>query len=200
MAKKILLTLIIFSFIFSSCAIFKQAVNISRLKFKLNSVNNFTLSGITISQKSSAKDFSIFDASQLMNNFMKGTLPVSFTLNVEAYNPNTEGGFARQNIDIYDFKWRLIIDSVETISGNIEQPISVPGTGETTIFPIRVELDLIKFFKDRGFDGIINLALALGGKNSNLQRIVLKAQPTLMTPIGKIKYPGEIDIIDKEFR
>ncbi len=202
MIKKIIFISFIITYIliFSSCAIFKQAVNISRLKFKLSSISNFTLSGISISQKASLRDFSILDVTQLMNNFQKGIFPVSFTLNIEAYNPNTEGGFSRQNIDIYDFKWSLIIDSIETVSGNIEKPISVPGTGETTIFPIRVELDLVKFFKDHGFDGIINLALGLGGKNSNLQRIVLKAQPTIMTPLGKIKYPGEINIVDKEFR
>jgi hypothetical protein len=174
--------------------------NISRLKFRLNSVSDFTVNGINISNKSSLRDFNVFDSAQLLNSVAKGSLPVSFNLNIEAKNPNDGGGFPRQDLDIVDFKWRLIVDDIETLSGNIARPISVPGTGETTIFPITVQLDLYKFFKDRGFENIINLALAIGGKNSNLSRIVLKAQPTHQTPIGKITYPGEIDIIDKEFR
>lgn len=200
--KTIALTIVLISLTISlaGCSIFKQMTNISRLKFRLNSVSDFTVNGINISNKSSLRDFNVFDSAQLLNSVAKGSLPVSFNLNIEAKNPNDGGGFPRQDLDIVDFKWRLIVDDVETLSGNIARPISVPGTGETTIFPITVQLDLYKFFKDRGFENIINLALAIGGKNSNLSRIVLKAQPTLQTPIGKITYPGEIDIIDKEFR
>lgn len=186
--------------VLSGCSVFKQISNISRLKFRLNSVSDFTINGINISNKSSLKDFNVFDSAQLLNSIRKGDLPVKFNLNIEAMNPNDGGGYPRQDLDIVDFKWRLIIDDVETLSGNIARPISVPGTGETTIFPITVELDLFKFFKERGFENIINLALAIGGKNSNLSRIVLKAQPTIQTPLGKIKYPDEIDIIDREFR
>ncbi len=200
MRTKILFITLILALSFSSCSLVKQMTNISRLKFKLNGVSDFKLSGINLSNRMSIKDFNVFDSAQLLNNFAKGTLPVSFVLNIEAHNPNDGGGYPRQDLDIVDFKWNLIIDDVETISGNIARPISVPGTGETTIFPITIELDLYKFFRERGFDNIINLALAIGGKNPNLSKIVLKAQPTIQTPLGKIKYPGEIVVVDKEFR
>ncbi|MGB9663940.1 MAG: hypothetical protein ACPL25_03315 [Ignavibacteria bacterium] len=198
--KKAFIYLILISISFHACSIFKQITNISRLKFRLKSVSDLTINGINISNKSSLKDFNVFDSAQLLNSIAKGSLPVKFNLNIEAMNPNDGGGYPRQDLDIVDFKWRLIIDDVETLSGNIASPISVPGTGETTIFPITIELDLYKLFKERGFENIINLALAIGGKNSNLSRIVLKAQPTIQSPFGKIKYPGEIEIIDKEFR
>lgn len=199
MRKSIIISLLIV-ITFSSCSVLKQMTNISRLKFRLNSVSDFTVNGINISNKSSIRDFNIFDSAQLLNSIAKGSLPVSFNLNIEAKNPNDGGGYPRQDLDIVDFKWRLLIDDVETLSGNIARPISVPGTGETTIFPITVQLDLYKFFSDRGFENLINLALAIGGKNQNLSRIVLKATPTVQTPFGKITYPGELDIIDKEFR
>lgn len=199
MRKFIALSLLIAIF-FSSCSVVKQLTNISRLQFRLNSVSDFTINGINISNKTSIRDFNVFDSAQLLNSIAKGSLPVSFNLNIEAKNPNDGGGYPRQDLDIIDFRWRLIIDDVETLSGNIARPISVPGTGETTIFPITVQLDLYKFFSDRGFDNLINLALAIGGKNQNLSRIVLKATPTVQTPFGKITYPGELEIIDKEFR
>lgn len=199
MRRFIILSLLIAIF-FSSCSIVKQLTNISRLQFRLNSVSDFTINGINISNKTSIRDFNVFDSAQLLNSIAKGSLPVSFNLNIEAKNPNDGGGYPRQDLDIVDFKWRLLIDDVETLSGNIARPISVPGTGETTIFPITIQLDLYKFFSDRGFDNLINLALAIGGKNQNLSRIVLKATPTVQTPFGKITYPGELDIIDKEFR
>ncbi len=204
MKKKYLISfivvLLLFSIFIQACSVFKQMVNISRLQFRLNGVSDFTINGMNISSKNSIKDFNVFDSAQLLNLIAKNSFPVSFNLNIEAKNPNDGSGYPRQDIDIVDFKWRLIIDNVETLSGNIGSPISVPGTGESTIFPIRVDIDLFKFFKDRGFENIVNLALAIGGKNSNLQRVVLKAQPTIQTSFGKIKYPGELEIIDREFR
>lgn len=198
--KKILIILSIFLVTLSSCSVIKQMTNISRLKFRLYNVSDFTINGINISNKASARDFNVFDSAQLLNSIAKGTLPVSFNLNIEALNPNDGSGYPRQDLDIVDFKWRLLIDDVETLTGNIARPISIPGQGETTVFPITIQLDLLKFFSERGFDNIINLALAIGGKNQNLSRIVLKATPTVQTPFGKITYPGELDIIDKEFR
>lgn len=200
MKNKVFSILLLSLLTFIGCSVFKQMTNISRLKFRLNSISDFSINGINISTKSSIRDFNIFDSAQLLNSISRGTLPVSFNLNIEAKNPNDGGGYPRQDLDIVDFKWRLIIDDVETLNGNISKPISVPGRGETTIFPITVHLDLYKFFSDRGFDNLVNLALAIGGKSQNLSRVVLKATPTLQTPFGKITYPGEINIIDKEFR
>lgn len=197
--KKIFILIFLIPILIVGCSVFKQITNISRLKFKLNSVSNFRLSGIDISNFTSYKEFSVLDAAQLLNSFTKASFPVSFNLNVEAYNPNDGGGYPRQDLDIIDFRWRLLLDGIETLSGNIDRPISVPGTGETTIFPIRIEFDLYKFFNDKGFDGLINLALKLGGKRGDLSSIVLKAKPTIQTPFGKITYPDEIEIIHKEF-
>ena len=100
---------------------------------------------------------------------------------------------------IKNLAWRLFIDSKETVTGNIGG-ITVPGIGQATNIPILMSLDLFKFFSDQGYDGIINLALALGGRNGSSARITLKATPTVETVLGPITYPGEIDIIDREFR
>jgi hypothetical protein len=63
-----------------------------------------------------------------------------------------------------------------------------------------MSLDLIKFFKEQGYESLLNLALALGGVHGSAARINLRATPTVDTFIGPITYPGEITIIDKEFR
>ena len=44
------------------------------------------------------------------------------------------------------------------------------------------------------------LALALGGANGSPARITLRARPEIKTAYGPIRYPKEIDIVDKEFR
>ena len=74
------------------------------------------------------------------------------------------------------------------------------GTGHSTTIPLRMNLDLIRFFKEKGFDRILNLALAPSGTQGSASRVTLRACPTISTDFGPISDPGEIDIIDKEFR
>lgn len=201
MNNKILIFIaLIFSLTQFSCSVLKQMENISRLKFKLDSIGSFTVMGVNISNKSSVRDFSVLDAAQFLNGITRGTFPVSFNLNINALNPNDGGGYPRQDLDIVDFKWRLFLDDKETISGNLSSPISVPGKGEATTFPITINLDLYKFFSDRGYDGLLDLALKLGGLGGNAHRVTLKARPTVKSIFGNITYPDEIDIIDREFR
>lgn len=178
----------------------KQIENISRLKFRLDSIDNFSVMGVNISNKNSVRDFNVLDAAQFLNGITRGTLPVSFNIYIDALNPNDGDGYPRQDLDIVNFSWKLFIDYKETIAGNISNPISVPGRGEATRFPININFDLYKFFSDRGYDGLIDLALKLGGLGGNAHRVTLKAKPTVKSIFGNITYPGEIDIIDREFR
>lgn len=201
MKKYLLFSLIIISAIISyNCSAVQQMVNISRLKYKLDGVSDFKLSGISIDNKTSLKDFSVMDGMKLVNAFSSKSLPASFNLNILALNPNDGGGYPAQDLDITDFKWRLFIDNVETISGNIASPIKVPGTGQATKFSLTINLDLFKFFNDKGYDGLINLALKLGGASKNTANIKLYAKPTVRTMFGDLTTPNEIEIIDVDFR
>jgi hypothetical protein len=183
-----------------SCSVYQTIVNISRLKFKLDQVNNFLVSGIPVSNKTQLKDFSAAEILKISSSFAQGKLPVSFTLNVQAKNPNDgTGGYPKTSATIKSFPWRLLLDEKETISGNIGSPVSVPGTGELTNIPIQLNLDLMTFFKDRGYESLINLALNIGGYKKSASSVVLLAQPTVGTSIGNITYPGELKIVSYQF-
>lgn len=201
MRKIKLLAIIIFVSLFTiQCSVYETLTNISRLKFKVGAVSGFQLSGISISNKSKLSDFNAGDLLKLTSSFAGGTLPASFILNVEAKNPNDgTGGYRRTDATLQNFKWRLFLDDKETISGDIDQPITVPGTGEITNIPLRINIDLMKFFKDKGYESIINLALALGANNSSSSKITLFATPTVSSPFGNITYPGELKIVDYTF-
>jgi hypothetical protein len=175
-------------------------VNLSRLKFKLGNVNNLALSGINISNKKSISDFNAVELLKLTSVITSGELPVSFTLNVEAKNPNDgSGGYPKTDATLKAFPWKLEIDNVETISGNIGNPVSVPGTGDVTNIPLTMNLDLIEFFGNKGLDNLVNLALALGGQQGSSSKLTLYATPTVSSPLGDIKYPGELKIVDQTF-
>ncbi len=197
--KKIILIAGIVTLIVS-CSVYETFVNLSRLQFKLGSVNNFEINGIDLSDKSKLDDFKLNDILNLSSMFASGKFPVSFTLNVDAKNPNDgTGGYKATDATIQSFPWRLMIDNKETISGNIDKPVLVPGTGEVMTIPIVISFDLVKFFNDLGYESFINLALMLGGKDGSSTRLTLYADPVVNTILGNISYPGEIKIVDRSF-
>ncbi len=182
------------------CSVYETFMNIARLKFKLGQTNNFLLCGVQVSNKSKLSDFKAMDLFKISSSFAQGSLPVSFTLNIEAKNPNDgKGGYAKTNASIKSFPWRLLIDDKETISGNISSPISVPGTGETEIFPLQINLDLVPFFKEKNYESLINLVLNIGGYGRTSSRITLYAKPSVSTSLGVINYPEELKIVSAQF-
>ncbi|MBI5474963.1 MAG: hypothetical protein HY961_21690 [Ignavibacteriae bacterium] len=176
----------------------KTLTNLSRTKFKLDSVNGFQLAGVPLENKTS---LNIMDGAKLLAAFSRNELPATFTLNVAALNPNDgTGGTQQASATLTSLSWTLILDTTLTIRGDISQPIVIPGTGQQTFIPLQMNLDLMKFFRDKGYESIVNLALAIGGANKSPSRITLRIKPTVQTDFGPISYPSEIDVIDKEFR
>lgn len=197
----------LFSVVFSAavlnlgCSGVMDAItNVQRLQFRLDKVTGMSLAGVPLSNIGSISNIGFMDAANILANFTQGKLPVEFTLNVLAKNPNDgTGGTKNTAAVIKNLAWRLFIDNNETINGNVRD-VSVPGVGESTNIPIGMSFDLLKFFKDAGYDNVLNLALALGGRNGSSSRVTLKVKPTVETIFGPITYPGEFDVIDKEFR
>jgi len=185
-----------------SCSALKDfsntMTNLSRTKFKLDSVNGFQLAGIPLAGKTSVN---IMDGAKLLAAFSKNELLATFTLNAGPLNPNDgTGGTTKASSTLTSLAWTLIVDNTLSINGNIANPITIPGTGQQTNIPLQMNLDLMKFFRDKGYESIVNLALALGGANSSPSRLTLRVKPTVQTDFGPISYPNEIDVIDKEFR
>ena len=179
---------------------YETMVNLSRLKFKLGDIVNFTVGGINITNKKSLQDFNPLEVVNLTSVIASGKLPASFTLNVEAKNPNDgTGGYPKTDATLKAFPWRLEIDNVETITGNIGAPVTVPGTGEISNIPLTMNIDLLEFFGNKGYENLINLALTLGGQQGSSSKLSLFATPTVSSPLGDIKYPGELKIVEQSF-
>ena len=186
----------------TSCNVLRELTqgmtNLSRCTFKLAGISDFRLAGVSLSGKTS---LSLTDAAQALASFGRGELPASFMLKVAAQNPNDgTGGTTKSTATLTSFAWTLQIDETPTVSGNIPQPIEIPGSGQQAIIPLQINLDLLEFFQEKGYERIVNLALALGGAQGSTSRVTLRARPTIQTDFGPLTYPGDIDIIDKEFR
>jgi len=198
--KKIIPLFLIFAFFNVSCSVYQTFVNLGRLKFKLANVNGFNVNGIQISNKSKLSDFTAQEILTLSSSAAQGRLPVSFVLNVEAKNPNDgTGGYPKSNATIKSFPWRLLINDKETISGNIGAPFTVPGTGEGAIIPLQISFDLMNFFKDRNYESLVNLVLAIGGRQGSPANLAVHSRPVVSTSVGDISYPQEIKIVSLDY-
>jgi hypothetical protein len=186
------------------CAAIQQVqdalVNLRRLQFKLDSVAPGTMAGVNLSKVSDPASLNVQDGIKLATAFAQKSLPLSWTLNVEAINPNDgTGGSPKKTATLSSLAWTLKIDEKETISGDIPNPIEIPGTGQATIIPLQMSLDLYEFFSDRSYKEVLNLALAIAGQKGSASRLTLAAVPTVSVAGIKLKYPGQLEIVDKEF-
>ena len=186
------------SFMNYGCSTIDTLSNITRLQFKLGDINNFSLAGVNLSNKSSITDFSVTDALKLTQGFTSNNLPAKFTLNVLAKNPNTPGGSQNTTSAVTRMDWKLLVDNKQTISGIMDNRITVPGTGQTATIPINMTLNLMDFFNNLGYEGVVKLALALGGVNGSATRVTLKAIPS-MEVFGVFFSGDEVTIVDKQY-
>ncbi len=175
-------------------------LSLQKLQFRLGAVHDFSLLGVRFGGKSALRDFSAMDGLALVQGFSSRRLPAEFVLDILVLNPNDGSGGTRQTVStLTSLESRLLIDGKPTVIGNIDKPMEIPGTGQATTIPIRLSLDLYEFFGNNGYDELIGLALAIGGRSGSASRLTLDAQPRVSTPFGEIVYPGRITIVDKEF-
>jgi len=189
----------------SSCETLDQLtralMNLRRLQFRLDKVSDFGLLGIRLSGKSALTDFSVAEGLTLVQGFRSKRLPAELTLDILVLNPNDGSGGSTKTVStLTSLESRLLIDGKPTVTGNIDQPVEIPGTGQATTIPVRLSIDLYEFFAEQGYEEILGLALAIGGSRGDAPRISLDTQPRVATPYGEIAYPGRITIISREFR
>lgn len=175
--------------------------NLQRLTFKLGEVHDFRLAGISLDGRSRISQFSFADGLRLIEGFRSKKLIADFVLDVKALNPNDGTGGSPQTVaTLAGLESRLLIDGTPTVIGDIERAVEIPGTGQESVIPIRLSLDLLEFFGNRQYEDLLNLALAIGGANRDPARVALDAQPRVNTAYGPVTYPGRITIVAKEFR
>ncbi len=189
-----------------ACAQIKQIsdalTNLQRLQFKLGAVHNFRLAGVDLSTKSSVSDLNpLGDGLKLLEAFRSRKLPADFVLDLQVRNPN-DGSQGKSAVPatLAGLEFRLLIDEQPTITGALDREVEIPATGSETVVPIRISLDLYEFFGAKGYDKLLDLVLAIGGKNGSSSRLKLDAKPTVRTKFGLMTYPGRITIVDREFR
>ena len=176
----------------SGCQTLREVANLRLVDFFLDRVTDARLAGIDISRIRSYNDLSATDVIRLTTALTQKRVPLDFMLHVRAENPPENNVQAR----LVEMDWTLFLEDEETISGVLEQNIVLPA-GQVTDIPIRIQLDLVDFF-DRNLPDLVDLALSVAGQGGSPKRVMLRAVPTIDTPLGPLRYPQPITIASKE--
>ncbi|MBD3408987.1 MAG: hypothetical protein GF419_02175 [Ignavibacteriales bacterium] len=177
------------------CDLYETIVNLTRLQFSLDDVDNLNVAGVTLDDKNDISDVTTSEVFTLTSALLSGALTTSMTLNVEALNPNDgSGGYQRTKALIKAFPYNLQLQEKRVVSGDIEEPISVPGTGEVEIFKLGVEFDLLEIFSFVGYEDALNMTLQLNASDNDATTLALQALPVVGTEYGDIEYPDTLTI------
>lgn len=171
-----------------SCRQILEMKNLLYCDFRLSTVEGITMGGVDVQKLTTFTDLSFTDGAKLLATVASGSLPLSFTLNVEAKNPNTTPA-ALNRID-----WLLYIDDIQVATGSTVKRVEVAPNNGTGIIPLQITTDLFKVLSGQSGKNIINFGLNLAGYGNRPTRITLKAKPTIIIGNQTLEYPGYITI------
>lgn len=174
----------------SGCATLQQIASLRQVAFALDGVADGRLAGVEIGRLRDAGNLSALDIGRITVAMARRDVPLDFTVNVRATNPAENGTTA----SLVKLAWTLFLDDKETISGEVDSVVALPP-GQATRIPLRMRLNLAEFV-DGPAEDLVNLALSVAGLDADPTRITLRALPTVDTPIGPIRYPAPITIVN----
>ena len=175
-----------------SCAALQQMAALRNVEFSLDRVSDLRLAGIDLGRVSSFEDLGLADAGRLALAVSRGELPLDFQLHVLATNPQENSTDAR----LVQMDWTLLLQDRETLTGVFDGDVLLPP-GQPTDVPITLGLNLVDFFEGSAQD-LLELALSLSGQGGEPKNVALRATPVIDTPLGPMRYPRPITIVNTE--
>lgn len=174
-----------------ACQTVREASSLKDVQFRIARAEDVRLAGIDVADIQAYDDLRRTDVARLVSALSRGELPFSFTLYVEARNPESNSVDAR----LTEMDWTLLLDEQETVSGTVDQEVVLrPGT--PTDVPVDVQLNLVEFF-DQNLRQLIGLVAAISGEGPPTN-VTLRVQPTIQTALGPMTYPNPITVTSTE--
>jgi LEA14-like dessication related protein len=168
----------------NSCNFLKEISTLGKCEFRVTTLEDPEIAGVDVSQIRSFTDLNLVDMGIISASMLKGDLPLSFTLNVEARNPNP--AMAALN----SLEYLAFIDDVEVARGNLDRRIEIPASGGVTTIPLRLSTDLIDILKKDSRQALVNFGLNLADAGNRPTRVSIKVKPTILVGAMEINYPG----------
>jgi len=174
---------------FTACATVRQFTALKQVAFAIEGVRGIRLAGVALDNVRRPADINPLDAARIGAAVMSHRIPLEFDIHVGGTNPADNPTTAR----LVRLQWTLDLNGHETVSGTIDTAYTF-APGITTDVRVPIRLDLEQFYQHSAQDAL-DLALGLAGLGNKQTEVVIRAVPTIDTPLGAISYPSPITIV-----
>jgi LEA14-like dessication related protein len=163
-----------------SCDVLSGIASFVNCKYEFAGFANPSVAGINLSNVSDVNSLNAASLLKLTAGIFSGNLPLSFTVNIKATNPNSTVA------QIAGLDWGIDLNSTNILSGTLNHSVSIPGNGGNTVIPLTIQTDLLQLFKGESKDhilGFVNHLLNAGEGSSN---VAIRIRPAVMVGGQKI--------------
>lgn len=180
--KKVI-AIISIAFLAFSCNVAEQMAGtyqLTQCKYSFNSISGVSIAGMNLQNPLTA-------VAGLTSGFNSGSLPLSFTLNLDVSNPGVQTAL------LSGMGYILEIDGREMTTGFIDQRLQIAG-GQQAILPINMSFDLKKVLSGESFDTIKNLAFNFAGIGNASSNVTVRLKPSFTVGNQIINLPNYIPV------
>jgi len=172
----------------SSCRYMRELSTLRKCEFRLTEIDNYVFSSISMNEIQSYNDLSFTQLGKFTSGMVKGDLPLSFVVNIEAMNPNPTPA------SLNKLEYIAFIDDFQIAEGALSQKITIDPSGGIAVIPLTVTTNLLDAFKKESLQALFNLVLNLSDAGKIPTRITVKIKPTLTIAGKDVMYPAYIKV------
>ena len=188
MKSKQLLLILTAAFIFASCKTIREMKALAKCQFRIDSVTNTKLAGVSIENIKSFSDLGISEAAAVTKAFVLGRLPLDFTLNLQVKNPN------KQRAAMNKFEWIAMVDESELLNGIVTKRVEVEPEGGISTIPLNISVNIKEILTKLSKSQLLNFGFGLSDSQKKPTRVALKLKPSIMVGSKSLSYPGWITV------
>lgn len=160
------------------CELVRELTAVRDLDYRASHVSNVSLAGVDLMRFRDG--IPLAESARIGLALRRGTLPLAFTLHLDASNPSA----ASSNARFVKMDWTLLLRGTETVSGTFEEAVVI-APGQTADLPLRLQFDLTRHFGSR-LESLIDAGLAVVGGGGITQDVTLRFTPTINTGFGSV--------------
>lgn len=172
----------------SSCTQLRQFAALTKCEFRTTTMEKTTLAGIDVQGVKSLKEIKLTEAAKLTTAVAKKNVPLSFTLNIEAKNPNSS------KAAINKIEWIALIDDQQLTTGVVNKRVEIEANSGVATIPININANLSEVFSGETGKSVLNFGFNLVGAGDEPSRVTLKIKPTILIGSYPLSYPGYITL------
>jgi hypothetical protein len=183
----IALNCILFISMLIQCSSLLQIEKLKNCEFRLERIEGMNIDGININSVHSFNDLGIINATRILQDLSKGSLPSEFKIMISVSNPNKSVAAMEK------FEYIVMLDENEVVTGSLNDRIEIPAN-KSIEFPLSARADISKLLKQNSIAALMELANSLSKENTIEKRVRIKVKPNIRIGKKLLKYPGFIEI------